>query len=246
MSIIERFKAEIITFLLTGIFVLGLFSIHLKQHRTLITESYYEIEPEPETPEEEIIPNKLEDAQEPSSDKAFNEDAAYKELMRNFKTVSADDFEQTTKALEDAKTNTTEEDLSEINPFSNNVGRGLSSKETEAYKKLQEQLKKRQKTENTIDEHSKGRSSLTYSLKNRVLESYQTPRYLCEYGGTIVVSIKVDAMGNVIEAYNNGASSSNNQCLEESAIAYAKTAQFNSSERQNQIGTITFIFKGKN
>lgn len=244
MSLIERYKPEIITFLLTGILVLGMFSIELKQQGELITESYYEIEPEPE--KVDLSEEKLENLNNPSSDKAFNEDEEYKELMRNFKTISANDFEETTKALEATKEENIEEEISETKTVSSNMGYALNAKESESYKKLQQKLNKRLDNIKVADEHANSKSSLTYSLKGRVLEYYITPRYLCEEGGKIVVSIKVDAEGNVFEASVNGASNSNNQCLIDSAIDYAKTARFNTSSRQNQLGTITFIFKAKN
>ena len=76
--------------------------------------------------------------------------------------------------------------------------------------------------------------------------SYDTPRYLCETSGKIIVNIKVDNTGNVFEAYINGSSNSNNECLIEHAIAYAKSVRFNTSNRTDQIGSITFYFKGKN
>ncbi|MBO3117907.1 energy transducer TonB [Winogradskyella sp. DF17] len=245
MSLIARYKAGIITFLLTGIFVLGLFSIQLKQRGVLISESFYEINPEPESQQEELIQDDLLDSNSSSSDKAFNEDQEYKEMMRNFKAISANDFEQTTKALEQTKSDLIEEESSELRSVSNHMGYALKANETEAFKKLQEKLNKRLVNEKVIDKHANKRSSLTYSLKDRVLEYYKTPRYLCEFGGKIVVSIKVDSDGNVFDAYINGASSSNNQCLIESAISYAKTAKFSSSSRKNQLGTITFVFKGK-
>lgn len=245
MSLIVRYKAGLITFLLTGIFVLGLFSIQLKQRGVLISESFYEIKPEPESKSEELIQDDLLDSNSSSSDKAFNEDEEYKEMMRNFKAISANDFEKTTKAIEETKSKFIEEESSELSSVSNHMGYALKAKETEAFKKLQEKLNKRLDNEKVIDEHANTRSSLTYSLKDRVLEYYITPRYLCEFGGKIVVSIKVDSEGNVFDAYINGASNSNNQCLIESAITYAKSAKFSSSTRKNQLGTVTFIFKGK-
>ncbi|MGB1232349.1 MAG: hypothetical protein ACPG5M_08925, partial [Winogradskyella sp.] len=59
-------------------------------------------------------------------------------------------------------------------------------------------------------------------------------------------NINVNASGSVLEAYiNNASSSSNNQCLIDNALDYAKSARFNASNRASQLGTITFLFKGK-
>jgi len=117
LNFIDKHKAAIITFLLSAIVVLGLFSAELKLKGKLITESYYLLEPEPELSEEEL--QKFEDLTGPSTNKAFNEDQEYKDMMRNFKTVSADDFERTTKALEDAKANEIQEEISINKSFAN-------------------------------------------------------------------------------------------------------------------------------
>lgn len=243
MNLIDKHKALIITFLLSGIVVLGLFSAQLKLKGKLITESYYLIEPEPELTEEEL--QKFEDLTGPSTNKAFNEDQEFKEMMRNFKTVSSNDFERTTKALEEAKASEVEEETSINKSYANGNAYALNSNETDSYKKLQEELNKRLENKKIADEHAKAKSTLTYSLKGRTLTYYRTPRYLCEYGGKIVVTIKVNGSGDVYDAYINGSSNSNNQCLIDHAIEYAKSVQFNSSNRTDQLGTITFLFKGK-
>lgn len=243
MKLIEQYKALIITFLLTGIVVFGMFSIQLKQQKKLITESYYEIEPEPEQPEKEL--NEIEDLTAASTNKAFNEDQEFKDMMRNFKTVSADDFERTTKALEEAKASDVQEETNLNKSYANSNAYALNADETQSYKKLQEELNKRLKNKKQADEHAKTRSTLTYSLKGRTLQRYKTPRYLCEKGGKIVVSIKVNGNGDVFDAYINGSSNSNNQCLIDHAIEYAKSVRFDSSAKNEQLGTITFLFKGK-
>ncbi|WP_299114658.1 energy transducer TonB [uncultured Winogradskyella sp.] len=243
MKLIEKHKAAIITFLLTGTVVLAMFSIQLKQQGDLITESYYEIEPEPEVSEEEL--EKPEDLKGASTNKAYNEDQEYKDMMRNFKTVSANDFEKTTKALEEAKANAIQEETSLNKSYANGNAYALNSDETQSYKNLQEKLKKRKDNQKIADEHAKTKSTLTYSLKGRIMENYDIPRYLCESGGKIVVNIRVNNTGKVTEASVNGSSNSNDQCLIDHAIAYAKDVQFDSSIKKEQIGTITFLFKGK-
>ncbi|WP_299524828.1 energy transducer TonB [Winogradskyella sp.] len=243
MKFIEQHKAAIITFLLTGTVVLAMFSIQLKLKGKLITESYYEIEPEPELTEEEQ--KLLEALDGTSTNKAFNEDQEFKELMRNFKTVSANDFERTTKALEEAKANDVQEETDISKSYANNNAYALNSEDTESYKKLQEELNKRLENKKIADEHAKFRSTLTYSLTGRTMQDYDIPRYLCEKGGKIVVSITVNGSGNVIDAFINGSSNSNNACLTDRALEYAKEVQFDTSSKSEQIGTITFLFKGK-
>ena len=244
MNLIDKHKAAIITFLLSGIVVLGLFTIQLTQKGTLISESYYKIEPE--TEEEKLI-EEFEKMKGPSTNKAFNEDQEFKQMMRNFKTLASNDFQRTTKELDN--TDNTKDLIEERNinkSINDNNAYALNNAETDSYKALQEKLNKRLENQKIADEHANRRSTFTYSLKGRTLGYYQIPRYLCERGGKIVVSIRVDEKGNVFDAYINGSSNSENQCLIDHAIDYAKSVQFDASDRTDQIGTITFLFKGKN
>ncbi|WP_179349309.1 hypothetical protein [Winogradskyella pacifica] len=221
-----------------------MFSIQLKRHQDLISESYYLMEPEPEIEKENL--QDIEAINGKSTNKAFNEDQEFKEMMRNFKTVSSNDFERTTKAMEEAKASEdVQEETSITKSYADSNAYALNSEDTESYKKLQEELKQRLKNKRQADEHAKTKSTLTYSLKGRTLTHYKTPRYLCESGGKIVVSIRVNGAGDVIDAYINGASNSANQCLINHAISYAETVQFDRSDKKEQLGTITFLFKGK-
>ncbi|WP_407556548.1 hypothetical protein [Winogradskyella sp. 4-2091] len=221
-----------------------MFSAQLKLKGDLISESYYLLEPEPEKTEEDI--KKLEDLNAESTNKAFNEDQEYKDMMRNFKSVSANDFERTTKAIEEARESAEEtEETSASKSYANSGEYALNTDETSSYKKLQEELQQRLKNKKQADEHAKNKGTLTYSLKGRTLAYYKIPRYLCEVGGKIVVNIKVNGSGNVYDAYVNGSSNSSNKCLVDHAIAYAKSVEFNSSDRNDQLGTIIFLFKGK-
>ncbi|WP_317130241.1 hypothetical protein [Aggregatimonas sangjinii] len=62
----------------------------------------------------------------------------------------------------------------------------------------------------------------------------------------MVINIKVNASGNVVEAdFNERSSGTSNGCLVENAITYALRAKFNSASRENQKGTITYIFQEK-
>ncbi|REG89660.1 hypothetical protein [Winogradskyella sediminis] len=220
-----------------------MFSFQLTLQEKLVSESYYLIEPEPEITKEDL--QDIEDINGKSTNKAFNEDQEYKEMMRNFKTVDANDFERTTEAMAEAKASEVQEEASITKTYTGSNAYALNSDETQSYKKLQEELKQRLENKKQADEHAKTKSTLTYSLKGRTITYYKTPRYLCENGGKIVVSIRVNNTGDVIDAYINGASNSNNQCLINHAISYAETVQFNTSEKREQLGTITFLFKGK-
>ena len=51
--------------------------------------------------------------------------------------------------------------------------------------------------------------------------------------------------GQVIDTYINSSSSSDNQCLIDTAIEYAENAVFSDANSKSQIGSITYYFKGK-
>ncbi|WP_411767211.1 energy transducer TonB [Winogradskyella sp. A3E31] len=245
MTLLEKHKALIITFLVTGIVVFGLFSIHLTKKSEFIAESVYEIEPKTE---EEILEEleALANANLPSTNKAFNEDQDFKEMMKNFKTVTEDAGEESRDADEAANESDVEEELTTNSSYTSGKAYALKQSETESYNKLKDVLKKKSDNLNKAGEHSNTKSTLTYSLKGRALVNYKTPRYLCEDGGRVVVTIHVNRKGRVTDASINGASQTNNQCLTDHAIEYAKNVLFNQGTKSSQIGTITFAFKGKN
>ena len=243
MQLIDKHKALIITVLLTGTVVFALFSIHITKQAEFIAESLYEIEPKTDEELKQELIKQNEDT-EALTNKAFNEDQEFKELMKNFKMVSANDFEKTTKAIEENKIDSESELTTNTTSGSKN-SYAIKKSETDSYNKLKDLVNKKS-TDKNIAEHAKGGSTLTYSLKNRTLLSYNTPRYLCERTGKIVVNIRVNQNGDVFESYINGSSNSDNECLTEHALEYAKSVRFNSSNRADQLGSITFYFKGKN
>ena len=90
------------------------------------------------------------------------------------------------------------------------------------------------------------RTSVSYSLVDRNNYKLPPPIYTCIEGGKVVINIEVNALGYVTEAdFNEKSSGTSNGCLVENAIAYALKARFNSSEKQSQKGTITYLFQGK-
>jgi hypothetical protein len=249
MPFIDRYKALIITLLLSGIVVFAMFSIHITKKAAFIAESLYEIVPKTEEELKEDLEKELQKAFEDKSkiiDKAFNEDQEFKDLMKNFKALNSNNLEDKTEITETSETTEiVEQTITNANSTSEN-GYGLKQSETETYQKLKDLLAQKANAKHTIANHAKGGSTLTYSLKDRTLLSYKTPRYLCERNGKIVVNVRVNQNGDVFEAYINGASNSDNQCLHDHALEYAKSVRFNNSNRSDQLGSITFYFKGKN
>ncbi|PXX31602.1 hypothetical protein C7972_101440 [Arenibacter sp. ARW7G5Y1] len=93
---------------------------------------------------------------------------------------------------------------------------------------------------------AKRKTSISYSLVDRRHSSLPIPIYTCIEGGKVVINIKVDPLGKVIEAdVNKKSSSTLNGCLVENAIEYALKSKFNTGVKAEQMGTITYLFQGK-
>lgn len=241
----ERHKAAIITFLITGIVVFSMFSFHIRKQSELIAESYYEIEPP--TPEELKQLEELEALEKAlkTTNQASNEDEEFKEMMKNFKSMNANDFENTTKQLEEEAFSEENDVVTGESSYNSSSGYSVNQEELEKYRKAKDVLAMRTPEKKEEDSKSNARSTLTYSLKGRTLLDYDTPRYLCEYSGKIVVTITVNGEGRVFNAALNTSSTSSNECLIDAALNYAKIVQFDPSTKASQLGTITFHFKGK-
>lgn len=72
----------------------------------------------------------------------------------------------------------------------------------------------------------------------------RVPGYLCGSGnGSVMVRIKVNQNGNVIEAsYSPSESAGANQCMIDNAVKYAKLSRFNYSSKTVQSGYILYRF----
>lgn len=246
MEFIEKHKAAIITFLLTGIVVFSLFSFHITKQAKLIAESYYEVEPP--TAEELKQLQELEALEKAlkTSNQASNEDEEFKDMMKNFKSMNANDFENTTKAQEEVDAFKEENDLvTSESSYNSSSGYSVNQDELNKYRKAKDVLAMRNPDQKENNEKTNAITTTTFSLKGRNILYQDTPRYLCEYSGKIVVNITVNADGNVTDAYLNTSSTSNNECLIDAALTYAKKFIFDSSPLPSQLGSITFLFKGK-
>ncbi|MCK5782477.1 MAG: hypothetical protein KAH10_07780 [Flavobacteriales bacterium] len=101
-------------------------------------------------------------------------------------------------------------------------------------------------SERKADNAFTGRSTVNFYLENRYSDKMPNPIYTCIDGGLVYIDIKVNQNGRVIEAsYNKGKSTTNNECLKETALKYAKRARFNSdySAKETQKGFISYKFQ---
>ncbi len=110
-----------------------------------------------------------------------------------------------------------------------------------------QQLNEREEQKETFTNNLKDRrTSISYSLVERNAYSLPPPIYTCIEGGKVVINIKVDSNGYVMEAdFNEKSSGTNNYCLIENAIRYALKARFSPDSKASQIGTITYLFQSK-
>ncbi|MGJ8591852.1 MAG: hypothetical protein ACSHXF_04855 [Aquaticitalea sp.] len=260
MNLLDKHKALMITVLISGTILMAMFALQLKEQEKNVAESYYELQPE-KTPEEKLLEQlALNEQTSKETNKAFNETSEYKEMMKNFKSLNANDFDKTTKRTETEATEVPEE-VTDVKNTPTTQESSVNEDELSSYSKINKVIamrsaEKRKSTASNGDNSSNRtgfttsanrNSSVSYSLRNRKDEHLPPPVYLCEENGKIVINIKVNANGAVIDtSVNKAASTSSNECLIDSALEYAENARFSSASTANQIGTITYIFVGKN
>lgn len=233
MQLSNKHIAMFITVFCTANIVLTLFLFEIKLKEEPLAETIFDLNALTEE-EEQSLP-KLSTTQ-PSTNSAFNEDQDFKDIMRNFKTVNTETPEKKNEDKDNSET-TSEETTTESPEIAK-----LSETDKQQFAALNEVVKN---LKSNSKKQVNANSSLTYSLKDRQILSYKTPRYLCEDSGSIVVNITVNSQGLVTDTYINNTSTSKNQCLIDHALEYARNATFNAANRLSQIGSITFSFKGK-
>lgn len=223
-------KALLITLCISASILLMAYNFDIKKQNDLVAETYYELLPEDtediETPES--LDDILKSFDDLTTNKAFNEHKDY----NNFED---DDFKETMEKLNSRHEKTLETPITSDYESSTN---NSSSSNFENINSIIEKV--------SASETDNKKSSISFSLVGREKVQIPPPIYLCEASGKIVISITVDSNGNVIDAQYNNASNSNNGCLIDHALEYAKASTFSSNpNKKTQLGTITFLFRGK-
>lgn len=239
MNLTDKHKSMLITALISGTMVMGMFTFHLKQREDFITESYYLVEPKTEEElQEEALAKEEAEKQDAETNKAYNETENYKRFAQAYQPIAPPkDYEYTPSENQGEDNNGPNETTTSQPEIDDEV---LSS-----FDNVNSVLKKQQS--NLSQQSVNKKSSMHYSLVNRTHRYLPTPIYLCETGGKVVVNITVNSLGKVINASINEAASTNNVCLHDHAIDYAKDARFSAdSSKKTQLGSITFYFEGKN
>jgi len=243
MPTANTYKAMIATTLVSTVVVFLAFTLHIKKKSKLIAETFYEMEPEPiDEEEKEELQDILESLDNllntPSTNQAYNEN--------NNKLDKA--FEEQLEEIRNRNNNETATKDTETNDESSSTGNASSAEEAQTFDNINDIIAKTSEKKRAPSSNSTNKnSSISYSLVNRTKIDIPPPIYLCEMGGKVVINITVDNEGNVIKTDYNNASTTDNGCLVDHAMEYAKASKFNvDNSKPSQIGTITFIFKGKN
>ena len=230
----NKHKALCITFLITGTVVLGMFNLHISQHQDRMAETFYEIIPEKELSEKEILELTEQEQVKAETNRAFNQNKESKRFAQAYRKIAPP------KDYVRPDLNAIENDLYTNKMIPKESSR-IEKEERNSFSKVNDILNKQLE-----DDSNNAKSTVSYSLVNRKHRFLPTPIYLCETSGRIVINITVSASGKVTATNYNNASSSTNQCLIAHALEYAKKSRFNSdSSKMSQIGTITFYFVGK-
>ncbi|WP_335965639.1 hypothetical protein [Galbibacter sp. PAP.153] len=236
----NRQLSLIITCCTMGIFLLFLLNIHLAGQQK--EEFLYELSFEEELPKDVIPMEEEMKLTELETHKAYNEaeKSQYADEVDNFKTL-----EELEQEAQEAASENPNNSLEANNDLSLNDGYA-----SEYAKKLKEQREKIEALKRKGDApkiNIKRRTTITYSLIDRMHVKLPNPVYTCESFGKVVINIKVDGYGNVTDAsYNKGSSTTSNGCLIDNAITYALKARFTAKNgTPEQLGTITYLFQGE-
>ena len=243
MPTANTYKAMIATTLVSTVVVFLAFTLHIKKKSKLVAETFYEMEPEPiDEEKKEELQDILESLDNllntPSTNQAYNEN--------NNELDKA--FEEQLEEIRNRNNNETVAEQTETNNESSSSGAATNEEEVQTFDNINDIIAKTSEKKRAPSSNSTNKnSSISYSLVNRTKIDIPPPIYLCEMGGKVVVTITVDSEGNVIKTDFNNASTTDNGCLVDHAMEYAKASKFNVDlSKPSQIGTITFIFKGKN
>ena len=221
----------------------------------LISESYYELEPE-EIIKEQAEPEKSITNPSQQTNLAYNETADLKNIDDDYLDKIKEHYEKYAQSTQEE-----ESTLNDVNDLKN-IESDNDQSDDEAYSTfnrinnlLASKAKKQKSTKSKGDNSSKEisistgankNSTMSYSLVGRTHKFLPTPIYLCETSGKIVINITVNDRGKVTETSINGSSTSTNECLIDHALEYATNARFSvDPSRSSQIGTVTFNFIGK-
>ena len=233
----------LITFLSMSLVVLCLYNIHLGQ--TVKEEYIIELNLQEENELEQFIKEEIEALEEMTNSDPIKSHLAFNEANRP-SYGNPEPLKTMEELLAEQEMSSDSEDPSDFIASDSNYAtriKELAKKRREKQELLGEKEASKEIMTNNL---AKRNTSISYSLVDRQHISLPIPIYTCIEGGKVVINIKVDPLGKVIEADVNKKSSNNlNGCLVDNAIQYALKSRFDSGSQTIQMGTITYLFQSK-
>ncbi|MBT8315081.1 MAG: energy transducer TonB [Maribacter sp.] len=242
MNLNRQQLSLLITFFSMSIMVLALYNIHLGGQQQ---EDEYVVELVLDDEElEELLEEKEKLLEELQKQDPIKSHMAYNETVKP--SYGNPEPLKTLEEILEEKAANESEGSSEYNDEDSEYTAKVKelAKQREEKKQLlgEREAQKEERTNNLAAR----RTSVSYSLIGRNNYELPPPIYTCIEGGKVVINITVDAVGNVTDAsFNEKSSGTSNGCLVENAITYALKAQFDSSTKTSQKGTITYLFQSK-
>jgi len=230
MNFSYSYKAFVITLLLVGNLYLILYFTRLPSSK-IITENEYEIE----YIQEEFLEEKLASI---TTEKIKIETHTINNEAENFIKELENERQENSETFEDK--------LSEIDNTISDSENKHDPYES-AKKESLKTVNKISHSEEIVKHSNNKKTTNSYRLINRKATYFPNPVYTCEGFGKIVLHIEVNSSGKVTLAkINANSSTTNNACLLESALNYAKKARFTKDKNKPlQMGSITYVFPGQ-
>ncbi|MDL5510976.1 hypothetical protein QSE00_04065 [Arenibacter sp. M-2] len=233
----------LITFFSMALVVLGLYNIHLGQEEK--EEYVIELSLLEEEDLEKQIEEDLKEMEEMAKADPVKSHMAYNEANKP-SFGNPEPLKTLEEIMEEQELSSDSDDPTDY--LSSNSEYAARVKELAKRRREKQELlgEKEASKEVMTNNLAKRKTSISYSLVDRRHSSLPIPIYTCIEGGKVVINIKVDPLGKVIEAdVNKKSSSTLNGCLVENAIEYALKSKFNTGVKAEQMGTITYLFQGK-
>lgn len=243
MNLNRKQLSFLITFFSMALVVLGLYNIHLGQEEK--EEYVIELSLLEEEDLEKPIEEELKEMEEMAKADPVKSHMAYNEANKP-SFGNPEPLKTLEEILEEQELSSDSDDptdyLSSDSEYAARV-KELAKRRREKQELLGEKEASKEVMTNNL---AKRRTSISYSLVDRRHTSLPIPIYTCIEGGKVVINIKVDPLGKVIEAdVNKKSSSTLNGCLVDNAIEYALKSKFNTGVKAEQMGTITYLFQEK-
>ena len=225
MNFNYSYRAFLITSLLFGFLFTILFGVKIKS-KLLAEEESYAIEFDPKIVQEENLAQNTEQVKI-ETNIAFNEAEAFIRELEH----ERDALDKENKLIDE----TTKEALESVPPVETNKTEKTASESKEISEKQ------------IASKKVASRTTIRYNLAERNALELPNPVYTCDNGGKVVITIEVNDYGKVIRAsYNKKGSTTENGCLIDSALDYARTSKFTSKkDRKRQLGSISYSFPGQ-